>query len=358
MTFRNSGEKYGSGSGSNYEYVVARVRARRAALFGEEDYRKLVRMGPSEIARYMEETEYEAEMNALGARHSGVDLIEFALNRNLAKNFDDLLWWADGRLYGLIARYLRKFDAWNVKTVLRGLYSDADREEIEADLIGAGEFEDDFLQRLIDADSIELVIEELEDTIFHDELEAAYGDFEDTGLLIPVENAVDRAFYENLVGDIEVRSEATELYVEFLQAEIDFRNIRNAFRLARSGADLDPAEYYIEGGRLFDEAEIARFASNPEELQSYVQDSTYGDALAEAFQELEGTDSLIGFERDLEAALLRYGDRMSHLYPLSICPVLAYVLAKEREVDNIRAIARGREVGLSESEIQDELVML
>ncbi|MFW5919598.1 MAG: V-type ATPase subunit, partial [Halanaeroarchaeum sp.] len=71
MTFENSGASYGWGSGSNYEYVVARVRARRAALFGEEDYRKLVRMGPGEIARYMEETEYEAEMNALGARHSG-----------------------------------------------------------------------------------------------------------------------------------------------------------------------------------------------------------------------------------------------------------------------------------------------
>ena len=357
MTFGNS-DSYGSNESSNYEYVVARVRARRAALFGEEDYRKLVRMGPSEIARYMEETEYEAEMNALGARHSGVDLIEFALNRNLAKHFDDLLWWSEGRLYDLIARYLRKFDAWNVKTVLRGLYSDAEREEIEADLIEAGEFEDAYLRSLIDAESIELVVENLEGTIFHDQVEAAYGDFEDTGLLIPLENAVDRSFFENLVGDIEVRSEATELYLEFLQAEIDFRNIRNAFRLARSGADIEPAEYYIEGGHLFTEAEIAQFAGNPDELQSYVQDSTYGDALSAAFKELEGTESLIGFERDLEAALLRYGDRMSHLYPLSICPVLAYVLAKEREVDNIRAIARGREVGLSESEIQDELVML
>jgi V/A-type H+-transporting ATPase subunit C len=306
----------------------------------------------------MEETEYEAEMNALGARHSGVDLIEFALNRNLAKHFDDLLWWAEGRLYELIVRYLRKFDAWNVKTVLRGIYSGADREEIEADLIGAGEFTEDYLRRLIDAESIELLVEELEGTIFSDQVDAAYGDFEDTGLLIPLENAVDRAFFENLVGDIDVRSEATELYVEFLQAEIDFRNIRNAFRLARSGADIDPSEYYIEGGRLFSEVDVARLADNPEELQSFVQDSTYGDALSAAFQELEGTDSLIGFERDLEAALLRYGDRMSHLFPLSICPVLAYVLAKEREVDNIRAIARGRAVGLSETEIQEELVML
>jgi len=42
-------------------------------------------------------------------------LIEYALNRNLAKHFDDLLEWSNGRLYDLIARYLRKFDVWNIK---------------------------------------------------------------------------------------------------------------------------------------------------------------------------------------------------------------------------------------------------
>ena len=123
---------------SNPEYVNARVRARRAALFSDDEYRKLVRMTPSEIARYMEESEYEREINELGSRHSGVDLIEYSLNRNLAKHFNDLLGFADGQLYELIARYLRKFDAWNVKTVIRGVYTDAAREAIETDLIRAG----------------------------------------------------------------------------------------------------------------------------------------------------------------------------------------------------------------------------
>lgn len=121
----------GSPGGSNPEYVTARVRARRGALFDDDEYNKLVRMGPSEIARYMEESEYEQEINALGSRHSGVDLIEYALNRNLARHFDALLGFAEGQLYDLIARYLRKFDAWNVKTVLRGVYTDADSEAVE-----------------------------------------------------------------------------------------------------------------------------------------------------------------------------------------------------------------------------------
>jgi V/A-type H+-transporting ATPase subunit C len=343
----------------NYEYVTARVRSRRAALFDDDDYRKLVRMAPGEIARFMEETEYETEMDALGSRHSGVNLIEYALNRNLAGHFDDLLRWSEGTLYDYIVRYLRKFDAWNVKTVLRGLYSEADRESIEDDLIDAGEFSEEQLDELLAADSIEAAVETLAPTIFGDALADAYDDYEEAGVLIPLENAVDRTFYETLLSGLpEEPDRATELYVEFLHAEIDFRNVRNALRLARTGADLDPSEYFIEGGRLFDGDELRQLVGNRDQLVEHVRTSTYGDDLDAALDLLEDASDLIQFEHALDAALLEYSDKLSNRYPLSVCPVLSYVLAKEREVDNIRAIARGREAGLNEDEIEDELVIL
>jgi len=345
-----------SGS-SNPEYVNARVRSRRAKLFSDEDYRKLVRMGPSEIARFMEESEYETEINALGSRHSGVDLIEYALNRNLAKQFDDILRWADGRLYEFVVRYLRKFDAWNIKTIVRGIYADVDRQSIEDDLIRAGEFDERRLSQLLDAGSIEEVVSRLDDTIFGDPLADAYTDYEETDVLVPIENAVDRAFYENLLSGLSF-DEASIDYREFLQAEIDFRNARNALRLARSGADIDPSEYFIEGGTLFSAAEIGSLASNTDELINRIRESPYGDQLSTALDDLERAESLIGFERALEAALLEYSRNLGTVHPLSVAPVVSYILAKEREVDNIRAIARGREADLSEEQIEEELVIL
>jgi V/A-type H+-transporting ATPase subunit C len=146
--------------------------------------------------------------------------------------------------------------------------------------------------------------------------------------------------------------------VEFLQAEIDFRNVRNALRIARSGADLDPVEYFIPGGRLFDATEIRQLAGSETELVERLRASVYGDEIEQALDDLEDAESLLGFEQALDEALLEYSDHLSHVYPLSVCPVLAFVLAKEREVDNVRAIARGREAGLSEDEIERELVML
>ena len=346
-------------SSSNYEYVTARVRSRRAKLFDEEDYRRLTRMGTGEIARFMEETEYESEMNELGARYSRVDLIEYALNRNRAKDFSDLLRWAEGRLYDYIARYLRRFDAWNVKTVLRGLYSEAEREAVESDLVRAGEFDERRIDRLLDAGSIEEVVGLLDRTIFADELAEAYEQYEETGRLVPLENALDRAYYEALTSDLPSEPDrATSQYIEFLRAEIDFRNTRNALRLARSGADIDPSEYYIEGGTLFSASELDRLVENTDELIARIRESRYGDRLSEALEDLERADSLTGFERALDEALLEYSDYLTRSYPLSVCLVFAYVLAKEREVENVRAIARGREAGLEAEEIEAELVAL
>jgi len=342
---------------SNPEYVVARVRARRGKLYSDEEYSKLVRMSPSEIAQFMEETTYGEEINALGARHSGVDLIEYALNRNLARQFGDILDWAEGQLYGLIVQYLRKFDAWNAKTVIRGVYTGAAREEIETDLIRAGEFDEARLDALLEADTVEEAVETLEDTIFGEALPAAYDAYEEQGVLVPLENALDRAFYEHMLDNLG-RSEAIGQYEEFLRAEIDFRNARNALRLARSGADVDPAEYFIDGGELFSRSGLARLATDREELVAYIEASTYGEELSDALSALEEADSLIGFEHAADAALLEYGDRLGTVFPASVTPVISYILAKEREVENIRAIARGTEAGLPADEIESELVIL
>ena len=199
----------------------------------------------------------------------------------------------------------------------------------------------------------------LDGTMFAESLGPAYEQYEEEQTLVPLENAIDRAYYDSLTVGLEGELDrATELYAEFLRAEIDFRNVRNALRLARSGSEIEPAEYYIEGGTLFRRSELNTLVANRSELVTRVRESTYGKNLDAALDELEQADSLIGFEHALDAALLDYADHLSHVFPLSICPVLSYILAKEREVENIRAIARGREAGLSEDEIEEELVIV
>ena len=343
---------------SNYEYVTTRVRMRKAQLYDEDDYRKLVRMEPNEIARFMEESSYGDEINRLGARHSGVDLIEYALYENMARHFRDIVRWSKGSLKHHVVTYLRRYDAFDVKTVLRGIHTGATEDEIRADLIPAGELGDDLLDELVEADAVEQVVEALAGTRYGEPLQEASREYDDTGVLAPLETAVDRAYYRGLLGDDgELASDgAVATYREFLRAEIDITNVRNALRAAGSD-DVDPDDYFVEGGDLFDRDELARLAENREELLNALRDSGYGAMMEDAIEALEETDSLVAFDRALDRLLVQYSERMTNLNPLSIAPVIAYILAKEIEVTDIRGIARGREAGLSVEEIEEEVVI-
>ncbi|MGK2230653.1 MAG: V/A-type H+-transporting ATPase subunit C [Methanobacteriota archaeon] len=346
-----------SGGSSNYEYVAARVRARKAKLFGDDDYRKLVRMSPNEIARFMEESEYSEEINRLGARHEGVDLIEYALYDNMARHFSDIVRWSEGTLRETVVDYLRSYDALNVKTVLRGVFTDAKPDEIRVDLIPAGEIDEGFLESLAELGSVEEVVEELEGTVFGDALEEALREYEDDDVLLPLENAVDRTFYEGLIQGDRVAPESPRgVYRDFLRSEIDVLNVRNALRAAGS-EKVDVGEYFIEGGDLFSRSELERHVENREELVEALRGSEYGNELEEAIDELEETGSLVEFDTALDKLLMEFAGSMTNRYPNSVAPVISYILSKEREVQNIRGIARGKEAGLTVEEIEEEIVI-
>jgi V/A-type H+-transporting ATPase subunit C len=185
-----------------------------------------------------------------------------------------------------------------------------------------------------------------------------FREYEDTGLLVPLENAIDRCYYQQLLRKTEVVEDPSlVLYTDFLRAEIDFKNIMNALRITHSGSEIPITEYYIQGGKHFTAAKLSSSMKNLDEMISMIRESTYGEQLSGAIEKLEDADSLISFEHELEAVLLEYCDRLSHVYPLSICPVIAFVLSKEKEIENVRAIARGKEAGLSPEEIEKQLVI-
>jgi V/A-type H+-transporting ATPase subunit C len=67
--------------------------------------------------------------------------------------------------------------------------------------------------------------------------------------------------------------------------------------------------------------------------------------------------SLRSLVSSLEKYKIRKARTFSHLYPLSIVPILDYMINKQVEVDNIRVIARGKVSGLDNNTIKELLVI-
>jgi V/A-type H+-transporting ATPase subunit C len=69
------------------------------------------------------------------------------------------------------------------------------------------------------------------------------------------------------------------------------------------------------------------------------------------------TGSLTPVGLAMQRHLLRSSERFSHIYPLSVLPIMDFMLRKKQEVDNIRIIARCKESDLEPDQIKKLLVM-
>jgi len=308
-------------------------------------------MDASEIARYLEETQYKDEIDALSKDYSGTELIEHATFANLAKTYRKLLDVSIDEPQFLILEYLRRWDIWNIKTVIRGKFYGATDTEIMKYLVPAGELDAEFLDGLTKKGTVQEVISAFEGTDYSSAL-AQY----DGKNLASLENALDKLYYfrmERAVGG--TLSVGGGLLLKYVRREIDIRNLITLFRMNKAGVDAAIIqENLIPGGKLHEE--LSRMAGQPfgeflRGLEGYPFWSSISD-IATA-----DLDAMSRIEARLRAYLVRYAWALSNYHPLSILPVLGYMVSKDTEVSNIRKIVRGKEAGLPAELIEEQVVV-
>jgi len=88
-----------------------------------------------------------------------------------------------------------------------------------------------------------------------------------------------------------------------------------------------------------------------------VQKLPFSLKIRETFGTITETGSLTHVIRALEKEHLTRATKSSYLYPLSILPILDYLIRKKIEVENLRILARGKEKVLPDDLIREMLVM-
>lgn len=300
----------GSGKSSGYAYTNTRVRVMKSKLLTPETYRKLLKMQSDEITRYLEETEYKKEIDELAVRYEGINLIEYGLTQNLENTFNKIYNFSIGLSKEQIKLYLKKWDIWNVKTILRGKYANASKDEITNSIVAAGSSPLSFWKNVIDkADSVNDVIEMLHGNPFYEELK------ENSDDLGKMEDLLDRFYYGFVLEHAE--PELRKYIVE----EINTINTLNSLR----SEYLSDYNYWIEGGT----------------------------ELIQVSQDLEKLEKRIFLRKNLVQGALK----MVHEFKKNIRPVLGYFVAKENEIRNLRIIVRGKHAGLPVETIEAQLVI-
>ena len=347
-----------SGRAGNYAYAVSRVKAKKALLLKDEDYNKMLLMSVPEISRYISESGYQKEMTDLAGRLEGMDLVEHATYTNMAKVFSSILQASQGELKGMVQAYLEKWDIWNLKVILRGKSYGLDADGIREDLVPAGSLDSESLEKLLSLDSVEDIIanyDKMEHITIPQDVVSTY---KSTGNLGEIEDYLDKAHYVRLVKSINPTSRPTRMFQDYVRTEIDIKNLETILKLKAEGIHGEVVmKYIIPGGRQIDTRYATQLA-NAETIAAASSD----------LSRLEFYDSIKGLVesdkvsiREVVTEMKKYeiaaANKFSHMYPLSVVPIIDYMIHKEIEVSNIRTISRGVESGLDADTIKGLLVI-
>ncbi|WP_290899763.1 V-type ATP synthase subunit C [Ferroglobus sp.] len=335
---------------AEWAYIVARVRVMKRKLIPKDEYNKLLNMDLNEIIRYLEESEYKNEINELAIRYSGVELLDYALYLNLTRTYRKLVRISKGLPREMIVDYLRKWDFWNLKNIIRGKMFGFPKEEIEKTLVPAGEFDEEFWKMLLARESVEDIIKEFAKKPY-------YPILEELARACPIsefEDRLDKFYYTSLAS---IHSDNIDImyFVDFIRMEIDIKNVKTLLRLKLEGASPEEiAAKIIPKGYQLSESELRKLAAmDYEDMLKNLENYWFSEAVKQ-IKDQPLSKIEVFFDKVWAKRVL---SRANH-FPLSILPVLAFILMKKIEVDNLRIIARGKAEGMSAEEIKEQLVVV
>ncbi len=346
------------GKKGNYAYTIARVKAKKSLLMSDDAYQKMMLMSLPEISRFISESGYSKEISELTGKFSGVDLIEHATYKNMARIFNGILESTTGELHDILAVDLERWDIWNLKIILRGKSSNINMDGIREDLVPAGLLNSDDLEKLIAINAVEDIL-------------AAYGkrtnvvipqevinDYRQVENLQPIEDFLDKNHYERLVAVLDPKSKPMRLYQDYIRREIDIINLETILKLKLEGVyGEEVMKYFINGGKDIDRklaTQIANAKTIADAEADLAKISFYENIKDAIRPDTTTLKEIVGGMRKYKVELTK---TFSHLHPLSIIPIIDYMIHKENEVNRIRIVARGINSGLDKETINELLVI-
>ncbi|MCA1819669.1 MAG: V-type ATPase subunit [Thermoplasmatota archaeon] len=347
---------------SNYPYAVSRVQAKRSKLLPPSEFEKVLKMDVAEITRYIEESVYKEEVDELATKFQGLDLLEAALTVNEERTYESVRQMVTGEGGLIVNSYLDRFHFEDVKTLLRGKQAGASRDELLREMVLENQATYDLFAPLLSED-----VKSPADVVAA--LQAQGGQARDWANILAAvpagsplpryEDALDKAYFDRLLGALKSsKQRGAREVLDFVRREIDARNLLNAARWVAAGEQGDFAPFVVPGGKSLPVSAVMALSKSKdlEALAEGLADVKTFAAVRDDLAKAKAAGRLGTFQSAVWRAHLKELDHLSHLNPLSVIPILVFLIRKHREVVTLRAVARGKAAGLSEARLQELIV--
>lgn len=338
-------------------YTFARISAMKSLLLKKEDYDRIMKMDPSEIIKFLQDGVYRDEINTLAIKFEGVKLVENALNKHLSKIFLKLKRISDPNLQYLMNQYLKRYDFWNLKTMLRAKQTGMREEELMELLLPVGTLNYESLKRLYSKQTIREIISECS-LINTPQFSQALNNFETTSDLFELENMLDYHYYTDTVEFAEKIPSEGRLFREFFQYEFDVYNLNLILKKIFFKLDRNLVKKYLVPGSKELSRRMQLSLLEKDNINSFLRElsNTHYAALFRDFRE-GTTDPLLRAEILFDEFLLKKSILLFHQHPLTVDVVLGFMFAKEIEVRNLRTIIKSKKLEFTEDYVKKLIIV-
>lgn len=341
-----------------YAYPSARAKAMKSLLLTDEQKKKTLDAQDLGGALFLlHDTVYGPVLTGV----KNILDVEIALRKDLADSLQKISDFLPGSAKSIFKLYLARVEAENIKTVLVGIKAKAAKKSIIQMIVPLYvNLDKQSYEKMASSKTVEEATAALIDTIYHEPLLRSYKDYKNSGLLTPMDVALDTMVYDNIFSRISTSNgNDVDSLKKMIGIEIDITNLKSILRLrAAHTTPEDTLKYLIPRGyRLNLEMlrELSK-ASDIEEIVSKLKNSYYDETLSKDNKLVETSKKevrLNAFERSLDDFTAEVGRSFERDYPLGIGPILGFVIAKTVEVKKLVTILKLKDEGFTAGEIEE-----
>ncbi len=346
---------------ARYSFINAKIRGYKADMLTTEHWDALLGARDMYAAlRVLDATSYSEITQDFDETASPLEIeqsLKLDFNRVLTEITNDV----PKSMQTIMNWITRKFQREVVKPLLRLYVTEKDPNLIERLIVPIAPFTTEILLDLITAKDLNELAANLPDLYFKRLIQDLLPQYEETGRLVIVEQAIDAAILENLYKEAnKLKGLDKELTSKLAGVEIDLINFMTTLRTHFLGIESPKAEellLQVEYRLPLTLCREALHARSFEDRVRKLQESFYGPLITQSWEAYELFQNLYTFEKVFHEQIRR--DSVDALlgYPFHFGIVLGYLNLKWYEILNLKALMNGKADQLDPNVIRRVLIL-
>ncbi len=353
---------------ADYDYGNARLHVMKSRLLSIRELETLMEAGSLQgLIVALSKTIYQKSVEAALTRVSGIECVDEALRTDLVDTVGRIKGFYQEEAGRMTALFLKAYDIYNLKTILRGLSKAAPAGEILAVVLPVGELSQSMLRQLTQLNNPREAIDLLAS------LGLSYANpllnvrVETPGAeTFEMELALDKWYFVSVHQTLQSEAGEGNWLSRSLALEVDLANVLTALRFAhfprerdllRERLGINDVEYLFVGpGNIsFQQLSSACRQDTVAAAIDVLSGTFFEPALRGGLELYAHSNRLSDIEKRLRHDRLAWMAGLIKKDPLGIGVILGYIALKVNEVGNIRWVAQGFNLGLKVDTIRADL---